>query len=506
MLQGPTMAPADRPVRVRIAPSPTGDPHVGTAYIALFDYVFARQQGGKFVLRIEDTDQTRARADSEQMIYDALHWVGLSWDEGPDVGGPFAPYRQSERSAIYKEHADILLARGEAYRCFCTEQRLEQVRAVQKAAKQTLGYDRHCRELDPGEGGKRAATGESHVIRLKVPVAGPVEFVDKLRGVVSRDAKDLDDQVLMKSDGLPTYHLANVVDDHLMEISHVVRAEEWISSTPKHVLLYKAFGWDPPEFIHMPLLRNPDKDKTKISKRKHPVSINYYRDIGVLPQALLNFLGTMGWSFGGDREKFTLDEMIAAFSWDRISLGGPVFDLAKLTWLNEQYLHELSYEQLADELIKWRLNREQLIKIMPLVRERIKKLDEFIPATEYLFSGELDYTSVLADMTVPDVAPAAVGAALLDYVERFEAHVGWGGAMLEEVGRAWTEALGWKTKHSFTLLRLAVTGRKASPPLFETMAAIGKEITRRRLRKAAELIGKQPVAPGKPAAAVAKGP
>src|SRR5690242_2130957 len=453
MLQGPTM----KPVRVRIAPSPTGDPHVGTAYIALFNYVFAKQQGGKFVLRIEDTDQTRARADSEQMIFDALRWVGLSWDEGPDVGGPYAPYRQSERGDIYRAHAGQLLERGEAYRCFCTPERLDKVRVQQLAEKKTPGYDRHCRDLDPHEGTRRAAAGEAHVIRMKVPLSGSVEFTDKLRGVVARDVHEIDDQVLLKSDGLPTYHLANVVDDHLMQITHVIRAEEWISSTPKHVLLYRAFGWQEPEFIHMPLLRNADK--SKISKRKHPVSINYYRDIGILPQALLNFLALMGWSFGGDRERFTLGEMVDVFSWDRMSLGGPVFDLDKLKWLNEQYIHELSYDQLADALIAWRVNKDYLVKVLPLVRERIKKLDEVIPATEYLFSGDLDYTPVLADLVVPEVARPDVAKGLLDYVERFEARDGFGKELLEEVGRAWAEALGWKTKHAFMLLRLAVTGR-----------------------------------------------
>jgi glutamyl-tRNA synthetase len=475
-----------RPVRVRIAPSPTGDPHVGTAYIALFNYVFAKQQGGKFVLRIEDTDQSRARSDSEQMIYDALRWVGLSWDEGPDVGGPYAPYRQSERGQIYREHTQILIDRGQAYRCFCTPERLEKVRVQQIAEKATLGYDRHCRDLDTADGARRAAAGEAHVVRLKVPLSGPIDFTDRLRGVVSRDAKEIDDQVLLKSDGLPTYHLANVVDDHLMEITHVIRAEEWISSTQKHVLLYQAFGWEQPEWIHMPLLRNTDK--SKISKRKHPVSINYYRDVGILPQALLNFLALMGWSFGGDREKFTLEEMVSVFSWDRMSLGGPVFDLDKLKWLNEKYIHELTYDQFAQALIDWRLNKDYLMKVLPLVRERVKKLDEIIPATEYFFSGDLDYTAVLPEMVVPEVEPTKVGKGLLDYVERFEARDGFAKEMLEEVARQWTEVLGWKTKHAFMLLRLAVTGRKASPPLFETMAVLGKEITRRRLRRCAEVI------------------
>jgi len=484
------MTPPAKPVRVRIAPSPTGDPHVGTAYIALFNYVFARQQGGKFVLRIEDTDQTRARSDSEQLIFDALRWIGLTWDEGPDVGGPHAPYRQSERAELYRDHIATLLEKGEAYRCFCTEDRLAKVRIQQQAEKRTLGYDRHCRDLDPHDGVRRAAAGETYVVRLKVPLEGAITFHDLLRGEVTRDAKEIDDQVLLKSDGLPTYHLANVVDDHLMEITHVIRAEEWISSTQKHVLLYRAFGWESPQFVHMPLLRNADKDKTKISKRKQPVSVNYYRDIGILPEALLNFLGTMGWSFGGDREKFTLAEMVEVFSWDRISLGGPVFNLEKLTWLNEKYLHELTIDQLADRVIEWRLNKDFLTAMLPLVHKRIRKLDELIPATEFLFSGDLDYTAVLGDMTVPEVAPAEVGKALVAYVERFEARVGWSKQVLEDEAAAWAAQLGWKTKHAFMLLRVAVTGRTATPPLFETMVVLGKEITRRRLRRAAEALGK----------------
>jgi glutamyl-tRNA synthetase len=344
-----------RPVRVRIAPSPTGDPHVGTAYIALFNYAFARQQGGSFVLRIEDTDQTRSRADSEQMILSSLRWLGLSWDEGPDVGGPFGPYHQSKRLDLYAQHVRQLVDRGRAYPCFCTAERLGELRVAQMADKLTPGYDRRCRTIDPAEAAGRADAGEPHTIRLAVPTEGSISFVDRLRGPVEIAVAQIDDQVLLKSDGFPTYHLANVVDDHLMEITHVIRAEEWISSTPKHVLLYDAFGWQAPEWIHMPLLRN--QDKSKISKRKNPVSLVFYRDAGILPQAMLNFLGIMGWSFGGDREKFTLDEMVEVFSWDRVSLGGPVFNLEKLRWLNEKYIHELDFGQLADELYGWRLGR-----------------------------------------------------------------------------------------------------------------------------------------------------
>lgn len=473
-------------VRVRIAPSPTGDPHVGTAYIALFNYAFARQQGGKFILRIEDTDQKRARSDSEQMIFDALRWCGLRWDEGPDVGGPYGPYRQSERSAIYREHAQVLLDKGEAYPCFCTAERLEKVRIQRAAEHISGGYDRNCRELPASEAAARVAGGEAHVVRLKVPIEGSIEFVDMARGVVSREATEFDDQVLMKSDGLPTYHLANVVDDHLMEITHVCRAEEWVSSTGKHVLLYRAFGWEPPQFIHMPLLRNPDK--SKVSKRNNPTSIFYYRDIGIFPETFLNFLGTLGYSFGGDREKFTLAEMVETFSWDRVSLGGPVFDVVKMTALNEKYIHELTVEQLADRVIAWRLNRDFLVKLMPLAQKRIKRLDEVIPLTEYFFAGDLDYTPILGELKIEGVEPAAIAAALLAFVDKLDARVGWVKADLEADMKAWATEHTWKPKQAYPLIRLALTARMAAPGLGDTMEVLGKELTRRRLRRAAEAI------------------
>jgi glutamyl-tRNA synthetase len=442
--------------------------------------------GGTFILRIEDTDRQRSRADSEQAIFDALRWLGLEWKEGPDIGGPYGPYRQSERSAIYREHAELLINAGQAYRCFCAPERLEEVRKARMAQGQNPGYDRHCRDLPAAESRRRAAD-ESFTVRLAVPLQGSVRFRDRLRGDVEISVEQVDDQVLLKSDGFPTYHLANVVDDHLMQISHVIRAEEWISSTPKHVLLYQAFGWEAPEWIHMPLLRNADR--SKISKRKNPVSINYYRDAGILPRALVNFLAILGWSFGDDREKFTVDEMVERFSWERVSLGGPVFDPEKLRWLNEKYLQELDYEQLVDELLAWRLRREHLLRIAPLVRERIKRLDEFIPVSDFFFSGDLDYAPVAAELRIPDVAPRALQKALHELVEQYEALSAFAAPGLEAASRAFCEARGWKTKHAFMLLRLAITGRKASPPLFETMEVLGKELSRRRLRQAADLIG-----------------
>ena len=327
---------SEKKVRVRIAPSPTGDPHVGTAYIGLFNYAFAKHNGGDFILRIEDTDRTRFSGDSEQQIFDAMKWLGLNYDEGPDVGGEAGPYRQSERFSIYKDYAEQLVEKGEAYYCFCTAERLQKLRERQAAMKQAPGYDGHCRNLTKEEVEAKLAVGEPYVIRLKMPYEGETVVNDGLRGEIRFENSKIDDQVLLKSDGFPTYHLANIVDDHLMGITHVIRAEEWISSTPKHIQLYKAFGWDEPKWYHMPLLRNADK--TKISKRKNPVSLNYYKEEGYLKEGLLNFLALMGWSFGENKEIFTIDEMIQNFSFDKISLGGPVFDLVKLGWVNNHHM------------------------------------------------------------------------------------------------------------------------------------------------------------------------
>ncbi|MEJ2189476.1 MAG: glutamate--tRNA ligase, partial [Acidobacteriota bacterium] len=337
-----------RPVRTRIAPSPTGDPHVGTAYVALFNLAFARQHGGQFILRIEDTDRVRSDAASEAMIFDALRWLGLEWDEGPDVGGPHGPYRQSERAEIYREHAERLVASGDAYPCFCTKERLDALRAEQREKKLAFGYDGHCRSIPPEEAERRRKAGEAHVIRLAMPREGESVVRDLLRGVIRFPNEQIDDQVLLKSDGFPTYHLANVVDDHLMEVSHVIRAEEWISSLPKHVRLYGAFGWDEPVFCHLPLLRNADR--SKISKRKNPVSLNYYRRAGYLPEAMLNYLALMGWTLPDEREEFTLEEFIDAFDLGRVSLGGPVFDLDKLTWLNGRWIRRTPVASLRERL------------------------------------------------------------------------------------------------------------------------------------------------------------
>ena len=361
----------------RIAPSPTGDPHVGTAYIALFNYAWARRNGGRFIVRIEDTDRARYVPGAEERILAALKWLGLSYDEGPDVGGPHGPYRQSERLPLYQKYAEELLKRGWAYRAFETPEELEQIR------KEKGGYDGRARNIPPEEAEERARRGEPHVIRLKVPRPGTTEVKDELRGVVVYDNQEIPDVVLLKSDGYPTYHLANVVDDHLMGVTDVIRAEEWLVSTPIHVLLYRAFGWEAPRFYHMPLLRNPDK--TKISKRKSHTSLDWYKAEGFLPEALRNYLCLMGFSMPDGREIFTLEEFIQAFTWERVSLGGPVFDLEKLRWMNGKYIREvLSLEEVAERVkpflreagLSWE-SEAYLRRAVELMRPRFDTLKEF---------------------------------------------------------------------------------------------------------------------------------
>jgi glutamyl-tRNA synthetase len=477
-------------VRTRIAPSPTGDPHVGTAYVALFNYAWAKKNGGQFILRIEDTDRERSNRASEQMIFEALHWLGLSWDEGPDVGGPYGPYRQSERFAIYQEHAEQLIASGGAYPCFCTRERLDALRTEQLARKlaQATGYDGHCRTIAPAEADRRRKAGEPHVIRLAMPKEGETVVPDLLRGEIRIDNTLVDDQVLIKSDGFPTYHLANVVDDHLMEISHVIRAEEWISSLPKHAQLYRAFGWAPPTFCHLPLLRNTDK--SKISKRKNPVSLNYYRRAGYLPESILNFLALMGWAILEDREEFSLTEFIEHFTLEKITLGGPVFDLAKLTWLNGKYLRTLSHEDVLARLRADVLSDEHLLRILPLVRERIDKLEDFVDYSGFFFVGEVSYDTEAQTKLVGKKHTAAETATVLATLleDHLDQLMEWTAPNLEQLLRAYVEKVGWKAGDLFMPVRVAVTGKAATPPLFETMEVLGKEVCRRRLRRAIEAL------------------
>jgi len=481
-----------RPTRVRIAPSPTGDPHVGTAYIGLLNYLFAAQRGGEFVLRIEDTDRTRFVASSEQMIFDALKWIGLTWNEGPDVGGPYGPYRQSERTEIYREHVEILLKSGHAYRSFETAEELEEVRKQQMAAKQPPRYNGAARHLSQEEIDANLAAGKPFVVRLKVPLEGSTTFRDELRGEITFDHNNVDDQVLMKSDGFPTYHLANVIDDHLMRITDVIRAEEWISSTPKHVLLYEAFGWEQPRFWHMPLLRNVDK--SKISKRKNPVSLVYYRESGYLPDAMLNFLGLMGGGMAQPTEQeivskglntkegdiFSLAEMKERFDFKRISLGGPVFDLVKLKWLNGEYIRRQSPDEFFDTLRQTIFSDAYLRAVAPLVQERIDTVGQFGDMTSFLFSD-----NVLPPESVwlpKKRTPEETLAFAAEQLTALEASA-WDTASIEAEIKKLGEAKQWSVKENFMLLRAILTGSTTSPPLVESLVVFGKARSLDRMRR-----------------------
>ncbi|MCH2334973.1 MAG: glutamate--tRNA ligase, partial [Pseudomonadales bacterium] len=377
-------------VRTRVAPSPTGDPHLGTAYMALFNCAFAKKHGGQFVLRIEDTDQARSTTESEQVIFDALRWMGLEWDEGPDIGGPYGPYRQSDRLDHYTKHAAELVEGGHAFHCFCSKERLAELRRAQQSAGETPRYDGHCIGMDESDKARRVESGEVHVIRLRVPDDGECTFEDGLRGAITIPWQQVDMQVLVKSDGFPTYHLAVVVDDHQMDITHVLRGEEWISSVPKHVLLYQYFGWDMPSHYHLPLLRN--SDQTKMSKRRNPTSINYYQRCGYLPEALLNYLALMGWSMPDEREIFGFDEMVEVLDVDRMSTGAPVFDTEKLNWLNGQYIRGMSSSAFMDRVADWAVNRERLAELVPLIQERTERFIDLLPQVDYRLGERAEIT------------------------------------------------------------------------------------------------------------------
>jgi len=507
------MTETRQPVRTRIAPSPTGEPHIGNMYVALVNWALARQTGGQFLVRIEDTDRTRLVEGAEQMFFDALAWLGLDHDEGPDVGGPVGPYRQSERLEIYRREVARLLSTGHAYRCFCSPERLAEVRKQRQKAGGETGYDRLCRGLAPGEVEKKLAAGEKATVRLAVPLEGETRFEDGVRGPITVRNETIDDQVLLKSDGYPTYHLANVVDDHAMRITHVVRAEEWIISTPKHILLYEALGWTPPQFFHLPLIRNPDR--SKLSKRKNPTNVLWYREQGYLPEAVTNFLGLLGHSMPDGREVFSRDEFLKDFSLARVTTTGPVFDMEKFEWLNGEWIRRLPLEKVAARLkaegfvpkaILEKFKGEKFLAIVRLMQERLRRLNEFADATAF-FAERLPYAPA-------DLVPAKKGEALktpaetLSALERLRSALAeapasaagppaarsrkadeadgpaWEAKALEELARALAEELAWKPADLFMSLRVAVTCRKVSTPLFETMEILGREECLARLEEA----------------------
>lgn len=471
-------------VRTRIAPSPTGDPHVGTAYIALFNMCFAKQHGGKFILRIEDTDQVRSTSESEKQILEALRWMGLDWDEGPDVGGPFGPYRQSERKNDYAAYAQRLVAEDKAFYCFRTPEQLDVIREERRAAGLNPGIKGDL-ELPADEVTKRLDAGEPHVIRMKVPEEGVCTVKDMLRGDIEIEWSQVDSQILLKSDGMPTYHLANVVDDHLMQITHVIRGEEWINSAPKHQLLYEYFGWEMPELCHMPLLRNPDK--SKLSKRKNPTSITYYERAGFLPEAVINYLGRMGYSLADEREKFTLDEMIETFDIKRVSLGGPIFDVQKLSWLNGLWIREnLSDDEFAARAQKWAFNSDFVKPMIEHVKGRIDTFADIAPLSSFMFSGMLNVSA--EDFAHKKLEEGQVKRVLQFALWKLEAQRHWDKDNVFADVKALAKAMEIKMGDFMQPLFVAIAGTPNSWSVVDSMVMLGPDMTRARLRHALNVL------------------
>jgi glutamyl-tRNA synthetase len=487
----------NNPIRVRMAPSPTGDLHVGGARTALFTWLFARHHGGEFILRIEDTDRKRFVDESMQGIFEALHWLELDWDEGPDIGGPFAPYVQSERLDLYQERADWLVEHGHAYPCFCSPERLNEVRAAQRARNEPPGYDRHCRNLTPEQIAESLAQGIKPVIRLKMPLEGTTSLHDLLRGMITWENRLLEDAVIMKSDGYPTYHLAVVIDDHLMEISHVTRGEEWLPSSPLHIQLYEAFGWEPPIFAHPSVILKPD-GKGKLSKRDGAVGVLEYKRNGYLPEALDNYLALLGWS-SGDQEIFTREELIEKFDLVDVNPSPSRFSFEKLLWMNQYYInHILTLEDLTARCIPY-LQEAGLVtdaasdpasaehayveSVIALLKDRIKVLTEVADLTSFFFGAETeDYEPKL--LVRKKTEPQAIAQAL----ERVGTTLAAADLDDEEATQASLRTLGAELGLSasqlFMAIRVAVTGRTVSPGLFETMRVLGKERSLARIETA----------------------
>jgi len=476
-------------VRVRFAPSPTGYPHLGNIRTALFNWLFARHNDGVFILRIEDTDRERLVEGATEAIIDSLRWLGLDWDEGP--------YFQSQRLNIYREVAEKLIALDRAYYCYCSPERLKSVREEQMKRKQPPGYDRHCRYLTRPQRAEMESQGIVPVIRFKTPLEGQTVFQDLLRGEIVFQNNSLDDFVLLKSDGYPTYHLANIVDDHLMEVSHVLRADEWLSSTPRHVLVYQALGWEPPKFAHLPMILGPDR--SKLSKRHGATAITEYMEAGYLPEAMFNFLALLGWSLDDRTELMSRGEIAKNFTLERVSKNPAVFNREKLDWMNGVYIRSLSLDEFIQRALPFLeknlssdigrpLDQDYVRRIMPLIQDRARTLGEVAYLTEFFFIEELDYeTKLLLEKLTPDEATKS----LQTTIARLEGLQDWDAATLENLLRPLAEELQLKTGVYFGLLRVAVTGRAAAPPLFQTMEVLGKE---RCLKRLGAALAKLPLA------------
>lgn len=476
-------------VRTRIAPSPTGeDLHIGNLYTAMINWVWARKNQGQFIVRIEDTDRERFVERSEQRILQTLKNFGLEADESTEKGGPYAPYKQSERLDLYKKYAEELIEKDAAYYCFCSKERLEEIRNSEAQTNQRKKHFEYC-GFDLEKSKQRITNGEKFVIRLKVPENQEITFVDLIRGEIKINSNQVDDQVLLKSDGFPTYHLAVVVDDYLMKISHIIRAEEWISSTPKHVLLYQAFGWEMPIFAHLPILRN--SDKSKLSKRKNPVWVSWFLQEGYLKEAILNFLALMGWSHPGQKEIFSVDEFIQKFELKDISPVGPAFDQTKLDWINGEYIRAMSDEELTKKLQNFLVDygdKDLIAKLVPLVKERIKKLNDFIPLCDFMFEEPEYDMEVFKKLKITNYE-----LIITKIIEVFEKNKGnWNAEKFAEEYRNLAKELQVSNTDMFQLLRVAITGQLVSPPLFECIEIMGEDKALDRMKKAKEFLENPP--------------
>lgn len=472
-------------VRVRIAPSPTGEPHVGTAYIALFNFLFAKKNNGTFILRIEDTDATRSTPEFEQKVLDALKWCGLEWSEGPDIGGPYGPYRQSDRKDIYRPYVDKIVANGHGFKCFCTPERLEQMREGQRAAGKPPKYDGLCLHLSAEEVTKRVEAGEPHVVRMKIPTEGSCKFVDGVYGPVEIPWDAVDMQVLLKADGMPTYHMANVVDDHMMKITHVARGEEWLASVPKHILIYQYLGLEPPVFMHLSLMRN--HDKSKLSKRKNPTSISYYSALGYLPEALMNFLGLFFIQIAEGEELLTMDQLAEKFDPENLSKAGAIFDIQKLDWLNGRWLREqLSEEQFAARVLEWAMENNRIRDGLKLSQSRISKLGELPDLAGFLLKSDLGLTPEA--FAKVKSTPEEILEVLNQVQPDLEKMPEWTVESIEAELRASADRLGKKLKVVVAPLFVAVSGSSRSLPLFDSMAILGRSVVRQRLKVAAQVV------------------
>ena len=472
-------------VRVRIAPSPTGEPHVGTAYIALFNYLFAKKNNGTFILRIEDTDATRSTPEFEQKVLDALKWCGLEWSEGPDIGGPYGPYRQSDRKDIYRPYVDKIVANGHGFKCFCTPERLEQMREAQRAAGKPPKYDGLCLHLSAEEVTKRVDAGEPHVVRMKIPTEGSCKFVDGVYGPVEIPWEAVDMQVLLKADGMPTYHMANVVDDHMMKITHVARGEEWLASVPKHILIYQYLGLEPPVFMHLSLMRN--HDKSKLSKRKNPTSISYYSALGYLPEALMNFLGLFFIQIAEGEELLTMDQLAEKFDPENLSKAGAIFDIQKLDWLNGRWLREqLSEEEFVQRVLSWAMENDRVRQGLKLSQSRISKLGELPDLAGFLLKSDLGLTPEA--FAKVKSTPEEILEVLNQVQPDLEKMPEWTIESIEAELRASADRLGKKLKVVVAPLFVAVSGSSRSLPLFDSMAILGRSVVRQRLKVAAQVV------------------